>query len=182
MQAARRAGRFGCGGYQRTERAMYRSTRLLTSLLSVGLLAALALLWAGEPTQAGPSSGAGAAVKKKKHLRHDGNQLLADRGLQGRSGKPVLHSHKGHKTHVHLNNGKVTGMSMKTPGGKTLKPKVRRSLASLPSGDGETQFVGLAGTITFTFQTPSFTITFTFSMDAVDPDALSGDDSGDDGV
>jgi hypothetical protein len=148
--------------------------------LSLGLLAAAVLLARGEPIQARPPKGEGA--KDKQHHRHDGNKLLASRGLHGKSGTHHLHSHKGHDTHVHLKKGKVAGMSMKAPGGKTLKPKVQRHKVSLPSGEGDTQFVSLAGTISFTFQTPTFTITFTFTMDSVDPDALSGGEGGEDDI
>jgi hypothetical protein len=122
----------------------------------------------------------------KPHHHHNGPKLLAQKGLGPRhTGTYHLHSHKGHHTYVKLKKGKVTGLYLKTPGGKTLlaKPARRTAALSLPKSDPlahgpeETTFVSLDDTppggamIRFTIQTPFFTISFWFPASSVDPSA-----------
>ncbi len=143
----------------------------MASALAVALLTALFLLE--------PASMVEAATKP--HHQVNGLTLLKDKGLLGKTnGTHPLHHHKGHTAHVTLKKGKVAGMVLKTPDGKTLHPKVARRVAALPLEAGDTIPVSLGGTITFTFQTPFFTITFSFPADAVSPDAggTGGDDPG----
>lgn len=113
------------------------------------------------------------ARKAKKVSRHNGHSLLSKAKMkQLKSGTHKIHSVKGHQVHAKLRHGKVAGMHVKTPAGKTVAMKRQRSghRAGLDSGEAEVTRVVLLGQVTFIFDGPGIQIIISFPLDSVTDD------------
>jgi hypothetical protein len=165
-------------------------TRILVGALALLTLTGGAVLADRTETGTGRSN-------PKRHrqpatvVRRDGHQFMSRAAMRRKQhGTHLLRAHRtGHRTFVHLRKGKVAGMSVKAPNGKTYRMKAvrggSRRRAALEDRDvhlvslverGNTLHLAsqLDRIILFIIQIGEVRICIAFPITSVDPDTATG--------